>query len=207
MAGLKSFFLTGANAKIKLNDVTLAFATDISYSIDVKHVAPKVCGQYEANTLEPLAYEVTGSFSIIRYIKDLKNVRVNEGAAVPYGVNDSGNGLGSWIKKTGGIFGSEVIGDIKKIGGNNGRADANMDPSTFHNGRFFDIEIFQKLNPTASGTVETCKVAKLRDCRITRSDFTLRKNAPAIQKFNFRALYVDEDSFRALASGNNQGNA
>jgi hypothetical protein len=47
-------------------------------------------------------------------------------------------------------------------------------------------------------------LAKIRNCRITQADFSISKKGLAIQRFNFVALYVDEDSFTADASGQGQ---
>ena len=35
MAGIRPTFITGANAKVRVNDKTLAFCTDLSYSVQV----------------------------------------------------------------------------------------------------------------------------------------------------------------------------
>ena len=88
---MKPFFLTGANAKIKVNGVTLAYCSALSYSVIVNHATPKVLGMYEASSLEPLGYEVTGSFTVIRYIAD-----ATELAGRPAGASDKGNGIGTW---------------------------------------------------------------------------------------------------------------
>jgi len=186
MAGLAPFFLTGANAKIRVNDNTLAFCTDLSYAISVNHVAPKVLGVYEATSIEPLSYMVSGSFSIIKYAAELKEAQPGKS---PDGVSNSGNGLGAWGPDN----------PLKSVGfGNDGRAHQNLDPSKLQTGTFFDIEVWQKTN------VGNCLIAKLRDCRITQAEFSLNKKSPGIQRFNFQAIYADEDTFRAGISGTGQ---
>ena len=94
MAGIRPQFITGANAKIKLNGKTLAFCTDLSYSIQILTQTPKVLGMYEGSSVEPLGYNVTGSFTVIRYAKD---VRAATGGKAPQGMaqNDAGNGVGN----------------------------------------------------------------------------------------------------------------
>jgi hypothetical protein len=47
-------------------------------------------------------------------------------------------------------------------------------------------------------------VAKIRDARITASDFQIDKKSTAMQRFSFTALYADEDSFIADFSGDGQ---
>lgn len=194
MAGLAPFFLTGANAKVVLNGKTLAFCTDLSYSVQVNTVTPKVLGMYEGSSVEPLGYQVTGSFSIIRYMKDIEGGR----AVVPNGVtpNDAGNGVGNW----GSAWGSGIGSFLANAGvGNDGRANEALDPSKFDHGVTFDIQVYQK-SPDGSQH----GVVNIRNVRVTQADFSISKKTPAMQRFNFVALYADEDSFVANFSGRGQ---
>jgi hypothetical protein len=204
---VKPIFITGANAKIKLNGMTVAFATDISYTVEVAHATPQLLGMYEAANVEPLSYRVSGTLTIIRYAKNMKNFLDPN---TPKGVSDTGNGIGAY--GPGGF-------NIKTVLGNDGKANQSLDPKEFDNAVKFDIEIYQKavnnvktnkknvltsmvsdfFTPGASSEMQA--VARLRDCRLVRTDFTLSKRSPAIQKFAFKAIYLDEDSFRADASG------
>jgi hypothetical protein len=231
MAGQTPFFLTGANAKIKLNGKTLAFCTDLSYSIQIITQTPKTLGSYEGTSVEPLGYSISGSFSVIRYIKDAKKVS----GTSPKGIasNDAGNGVGNW----GGVWGGTAGDILARNGvGNDGRANEALDPSKFANGTTFDIQVYQKIRATPAGGTSPEKVvqsvtgvlrggtgsltgsgggleggnmdyigvANIRNCRITQADFSISKRGPAIQRFNFVALYVDEDSFVADFSGKGQ---
>lgn len=193
MSGVKPFFITGANAKVKVNDKTLAFCTDLSYSVSILTQTPKILGMYEGSSVEPLGYTVSGSFTIIRYAKDAKS---NVGAA-PNGAagNDAGNGVGNWGSAWGGGLGSFFA---RNGVGNDGRANEALDPSKFANSVTFDIQVYQK---TQSGEIG---VANIRNVRITQADFSLTKKGAAQQRFNFVALYVDEDSFVADFSGQGQ---
>lgn len=233
MSGVRPFFITGANAKIRLNGKTLAFCTDLSYSVEILHQTPKVLGMYEGSSVEPLGYTVTGSFTVIRYAKDIS-------AAVkgkkPQGIaeNDAGNGVGNWGSAWGGL-GSSLL-DAAGVG-NGGKANEALNPSKFAGGTTFDIQIYQKIDTRGGGSVASAGkidnilggvstilqggtnsnggggsgpnidfvgVANIRSCRITRADFNISKKSPAIQRFTFTALYVDEDSFAADFSGSGQ---
>lgn len=232
MAGIKPFFTTGANAKIKLNGKTLAFCTDLSYSVSVLTQTPKVLGMYEGSSVEPLGYTVSGSFTVIRYVKDIGSAT---GGKKPNGIaeNDAGNGVGNW----GSVWGGKLGDFLNRNGvGNDGRANEALDPSKFANGTTFDIQVYQKVD-TRSGkisgpdgltetlgsiagilqggtnsnggggsgpNIDFVGVANIRNCRITQADFQLTKKGAAIQKFTFTALYVDEDSFVADFSGQGQ---
>jgi hypothetical protein len=192
MSGIRPFFITGANAKIKLNDKTLAFCTDLSYSIAVATQTPKILGMYEGSSVEPLGYTVSGSFTIIRYAKDA----ASSVGQKPYGAadNDAGNGVGN--------FGSAWAPSgnfLQRTGlGNSGRANEAFDPSRLDTATTFDIQVYQK---TQSGDIG---VANIRNARLVQSDFTLSKKGVAMQRFSFVALYADEDSYVADLSGKGQ---
>lgn len=192
MAGMKPFFLTGANAKIKVNNQTLAYCSNVSYSVQVNHATPRVLGMYEPTGVEPLSYLVTGTFTVVRYIADVKG---NVGGTVPHGVDEGGNGIGN--------MGPDGLGKRLAEGFNlsatDGRTYDNLNPGKLDKATGFTIELFQKLS---GGRVQS--VAQIREARITRADFQLTKGAPATQTFQFTALYADEDSFLADFSGRGQ---
>ncbi len=212
MAGIRPFFLTGANAKIKVNNVTLAFCTDMSYTITVNHATPQVLGMYEASSVEPLSYRVTGSFTIIKYTADATS---DVTGADPAGVSPRGNGLGAWTKEANDVKQFFKGFDIKN--GPDARADQGLNPKELPKAAGFTIEVFQKLESgtrpvaeqnfldkitlQARSEVDSIPVAKIRNCRITEAGFALNKKNVAVQTFKFSALYVDEDTFRADFSG------
>ncbi len=229
MANKKPFFLTGANAKIKLNGKTVAFATDISYSIQVQHVSPRVLGRFEVEDHQPVTYDVSGSFSIIRYTKGAAGVLGNSS---PVNASGAGNGIGSFgAAGIGGAIGN-AIGLPNSSGQIDGRADEAFVPARMMQSRTFDIEIFQKI-PGASqdvtlgsiaenffnnplGTIVAaaknpnnpllvqngvCQIALLENCRLTSSQFTLSNKNVARQTFNFVCKYAHEDGFVARKSG------
>jgi len=190
MAGMKPFFLTGANAKIRINNRTLAYVTNLGYSVKITHASPTVLGMYEPSSIEPLGYAVSGQFTVVRYVADIKD---DVGGASPNGVSDRGNGIGGWGPE--GTLEKFAAGfDIKK--GIDGRAYDNMDPSRLQKATGFEIEIYQKFGNNGQRSV-----ANVRGARITQADFNIGSNSAASQTYNFTALYVDEDSFRADFSG------
>jgi len=191
MAGKVPFFLTGANAKIKVNGVTLAFASNLSYQVDVPHFAPKVLGVYEGDSLEALGYSIRGQFSVIRYIEGLQR-----NGDTPIGAETTGNGLGNWTKYRGGLGGlaANTIG----LPGDS-KAHQNLDPSRFSDGMAFDIEVYQKM-PNG----ETSGAFRLRGVRITGVSGSLSKKEAYGQVFSFQAQYFDDDSLIADPSGQGQ---
>ena len=190
MANLAPFFVTGASCKIKVNGVTLAYATNFSYSVSIPHARPKNLGSYESNSLEPLSYDVSGSFDVVRYVDGLKQKMEKLGYSVPDGVSNLGNGLGGWSP----FAGRNV--SIKNISASDGRANESLDPSRLSDAITFDIEIYQKL-PDGSVT----GIARVRSARITGMGSSITKRGTMVQSFQFAALYLDEDSFIADSSG------
>jgi len=200
MPGIPPFFLSGGNAKIKVNGVVLAFCTDFSYSIRVAHQQTHVLGLFEPSSVEPLSYKVSGSFTVIRYMNSVKGELENANYKTPNTTSDNGNGIGAWSPNNA----SDATSTLQRIGtiGNDGRANEAFDPSKMQNGTFFDIEVYQKM-PVGSST-EVKGVANIRNCRISSADFGIAKKSVAMQKFTFEAIYVDEDSFIADFSGQGQ---
>lgn len=196
MSGTRPFFVTGANAKLKLNGKTIAYCTDFSCTVQVLHQTPHVLGMYEGVSVEPLSYNVQGGFSIIRYVH---NAAQNIGGTPPNGVasNDAGNGVGNW----GSAWGGGALGSVASIAGADGRANEALDPSTYSQGTTFDIEIYQH-----SPTGDPLGVLKVRQVRISRADFNIAKKSPGMDKFEFVALYVDGDAYQARPSGTGQQN-
>jgi hypothetical protein len=195
MAGQIPFFITGASAKIRINGITLAFCTDVAYSIRVKHTSQHVLGMFEPQSQDPQSYDITGSFTIIRYTKKLKEFLEKNGAKVPNSVSNKGNGAGSWGPDSGTL--NKIAASL---GGNSfggkARVDQSFDPSKLHVPNGFDMEILQKSINGESGVL-----ARIRNCRLTGTDFRMTKRGLAVQTFTFQATYVDEDTFSAGTSG------
>lgn len=113
MAGISPHFFTGAMAKISLtrpdnSTVVLAYASDVSYNVDVITIPIDTLGRFEPASIEPVAYGVSGSFSVVRYTEAAK-------AANAPDVADNGNtsaqiGLDSHTNP--GIFASTKTFDI-----------------------------------------------------------------------------------------------
>ena len=219
MAATTPFFLTGAAAKILLNNKTVAFATDISYRISVKHAAPRVLGRYEVEVIEPLSYDVTGSFTIIRYSRGLKPFLKETNT--PHDANNDGNGIGSFGSGSFGATLGSALGLPTADGQFDGKANESFIPARMFQSKMFDIEIRQKV---AAGSTKTQQqnfqdtillnalggtsvsdnettVVLLRNCRIEEADFKMTKRGAATQTFSFKARYADDDTYIAAKSG------
>jgi hypothetical protein len=193
---MKPFFLTGANARIKLNGATLAFATDISYAISVQHASPRVLGRFEVEVHQPLTYDVVGSFTIIKYTKDADSFLNGD---TPNNVNNLGSGAGSFFNHSGLAKMASVVGLPGSNGSVDRRAQQNFIPSRLYQSAMFDIEIYQKVDNGQK--LDYKLVAFLQDCRLTDSEFSMSKKTEAKQRFSFICRYAHEDTFIARKSG------
>jgi hypothetical protein len=196
MAGTQPTFVTGATAKIRLNGKTLAYCHDFSCSVQILTKTPKVLGKYEGDSVEPLGYMVSGSFTIIRYVKGVADLLAGK-AAGGLAENDAGNGVGNWGAMWGGN-GAQAILARNGIG-NDGRANEALDPSKFAAGTTFDIQVYQK-GVDNTGAQQLLGVWNIRNSRITQADFQLQKKSLGTERYNFVALYADGDAFVADSS-------
>jgi hypothetical protein len=211
----KPFFLTGANARIILNNRSVAYATDISYSVTVRHASPRVLGKFEVEVVQPLSYEVEGTLTIIKYAKGMKD---HVGDA-PNAANQAGNGLGAFDSDNGAI--ASALG-LPSGGKFDGGTSENFNPQRMFQSKMFDIEIRQAIPPGGNTSVlqasldflndalfpdglnasnDTNILVRLRDCRFTALDFKLSKKGLPMQTMQFKARYADDDTYVAQKSG------
>lgn len=209
MSNIQAFFPTGARCKIKVNGVTLAYATDLEYRVSVPHNEFNILGSYEADAIEPTGYHVTGSFTVIRYIEgETKRIKS------PSGASEYGNGIGSFSPNL--STGASIAANSVGLPGD-GRANQSLDPSKLQEATGFDIEIYMKISPekmkiidvlnpisfseTALGLVDKFSdysgIARIRGARIIGASATLTKRGLLMQRFEFIGQFLDEDSFIA----------
>jgi hypothetical protein len=167
MSGQVPSFITGANAKIKLGSMTMAYAQDVSYAVEVSTIPVETIGRYEVVTNEPVAYYVSGSLSVIRYTSNAAAIAGLPGASS----NTTGNSINTWEDQTT----SATVG-------------WQFDPAQMLASKTFDLDIFSKLN--ASGNE---LVVKIRDCRFTRKTGAVTKRGLIVDQFSFSAVLMDHD--------------
>jgi hypothetical protein len=182
MAGKKTSLITGSNAKIRVNGVTMAYATDISYTMDVATVPVETMGRYEVLANEPIATMVGGNFTVVRYTKAAKVGGISGAAA-------NGNGVGNW----------KGSGSPEPDG-----MHTHFDPAKILTAHTVDIEVFQKKqnDPTGDGEAQgVYLVKKIRDARLTRMAGSVNKRGILQESFSFVAELADDDSFTSGPSG------
>ena len=175
MAGIKPSFITGANAKIKAGDITIAYAQDVAYNTTVTTIPIETMGRYEVVTNEPVAYFVDGTLSVIRY------TNVAAGLA---GTAAQGNGVGNWKFAT-------------PAGSDGGQ---HFNPAALLASQTWDLEIFQKSDDGSGGILST-RTVKVKDCRFTRKGGSITKRGVLVEQFAFNAILADDDSLIAANSG------
>jgi len=182
MAGLKPSFVTGANAKIKLNDITMAYAQDVSYNVTVTTIPIETMGRYEVVSNEPVAYFVDGTLSIIRY---------TAAASAMAGAAKAGNGIGNWVFKS---PTAAVASDM-------------MNPGNMLGSQTFDLNVYQKVEAdsgqanTAGAITDTQVIVTLTDCRLTRKGGNINKRGVLVEQFSFNAILQSDDTYTAAGSG------
>ena len=179
MAGMKPAFITGANAKIKIGGITLAYAQDVSYNVTTTTIPIETMGRYEVVSNEPVAYFVDGTLSVIRYTAEASDMA---------GAAQSGNGIGNWNFTT----------------PNGTTASDHLNPGQLLASKTFDLEIYQKTASAAGATPATTTLApavKLTDCRFVRKGGAINKRGVLVEQFAFNAILQDDDSFTASGSG------
>jgi hypothetical protein len=177
MAGKTTSLITGSNAKIKINGVTLAYAVDVQYDISVATIPVEVMGKYEVLANEPIATSVAGSFTVVRYTKAAFDGQIS-------GAAKDGNGVGNWK-------GTDEPNGIK----------THFNPGDILTSKTVDIELFRKSqnDPTSAVGAELFK--KIRDARITRMGGSVNKRGILMETFQFVAELLEDDSFAATPSG------
>lgn len=179
--GNPPIFLTGAYAVVYIAGKKLAFCRGISVRIDVPHSNSKVLGMYESADIQPQAYNISGSFSVYRYIAEIGDFKNY------FKMTNDGNGVGTF-------------GDDNFIF--YGRACDNFNPALLMYSTTFDISVFQVGREKEEKlTTRLVPAFILRQCRLVSSDISIFKREIATQTFSFIANYIDEDSFISTPSG------
>ncbi|CAB5221525.1 hypothetical protein UFOVP244_186 [uncultured Caudovirales phage] len=61
-------FFNGANLKIKVNGIDMAYATGISFQHNMATTGVQVLGAMTSQGIEPLSYSANGSFSVMSFV-------------------------------------------------------------------------------------------------------------------------------------------
>ena len=177
MAGKKAGFVTGANAKIMIDNTTIAYATNVGYDISVQTVPIEGIGRYEVWSNEPVSYSCSGSLSVIRYTKRASASGISK-------VDQDGN-------------------TVEQVAtGDSGNMAQHMDPSSLLLSETFDLKIFEKTSDAAT----EYRVVEIKDCRLTRRSGNLDKRGVLMDQYTFVGILAgdagaDDTGLSASESG------
>jgi len=186
MAGKKTSLITGSNAKVKINGVTMAYATDVNFDLNVQTVPVEVMGRYEVLSNEPVANYVNGSFSVVRYTSVAKPNNISGAAA-------NGNGIGRWGNRAG--------GEGAAIAGKNGGMSTHVNPGDMLTSTTVDLEIYQKFVNDPNDPAGQTRFKRIKDCRVTRQGGSVNKRGILMETYQFVGEMMDDDSYESKSSG------
>lgn len=179
MAGVKPTFVTGARCKVKVDGKTVAFATNLNYSVEVQHIPVEVLGAYEVIANEPVAYRVSGSFTVVRYTKGPNATAAASDPTTTPGANSPF------------AMGAGAAG-----------AKAAFNPANLLLSETFDVEVFDRRdgNPANDGV----SFSKVRDARMTGRSGGINARGLLEEQINFVGILHDDDIASVARSGANQ---
>jgi hypothetical protein len=193
MANQVPTFITGANAKITVDGITFAYASDVSYQVSVDTIPIETMGRYEAVTNEPVNYTVTGDLSVVRYTSLANNTAETH--------SSKGNGLGN-------------------VTGTSGENQSfQFDPGNMLTSSSWDLVVYQKYatgagltgtSAIAGGTTDAAAIAtgvsqlgviRISDCRFNRKAAGINKRGILVDRLSFVGILASDESFAASPSG------
>jgi hypothetical protein len=177
MAGIKSTFVVGARAKVKIDSKTLAFATNVNYTVDVAHIPVEVLGAYEVVAYEPVGYRVNGTLTIVRYTANGNTTRTD-------GANADGNS----------VF---KMGDSA----NAARAPAAFNPGNLILSETFEIEVYDRRDGTKANDGQ--KFVTIHDARFERRSGGLNAKGLLEEQYSFNGILMHDDAATVSKSGPN----
>jgi len=175
MAGIKSTFVVGARAKVKIDGKTLAFATNVNYTVDVAHIPVEVLGSYEVIAYEPVGYRVNGTMTVVRYTANGNTTRVDEAT------ND-----GNSVFKMG-------------TAANAARAPAAFNPGNLLLSETFEVEVYDRRDGIKSNDGQ--KFVTIQDARFERRSGGLNAKGLLEEQYSFNGILMHDDAATVSKSG------
>lgn len=179
--GMKPTFVVGARAKIRIDGKTVAFATNVNYTVDVAHVPVEVLGSYEVVAYEPVGYRVNGTLTVVRYTQG-----GNQTSAAGTSASDAQSGNGAFT------MGTSTAG-----------AQAAFNPGNLLLSETFDIIAYDRRDGDPAHVGQ--QFAKIRDARFERRSGGLNAKGLLEEQYSFNGLLMDDDAASVTPSGPNAG--
>lgn len=186
MAGKTTGFITGAHAKLQLDTgdgkpLTVAYVNDLSYAIDTVTAPVESFGRYEVHANEPIAYGISGSFSVLRWTKGALEAAKTDKNGVELPVNPGAPG------------GIAALG----TGMHN-----HLNPQMMLLASTFDLTV--SIKKAVAGSPEDVAFFKLVDCKITGRRASLNKRGVLIDQYSFVGILATDidGGIQVATSGN-----
>jgi len=173
---IKPTFVVGARAKVKIDTKTLAFATNVNYTVDVAHVPVEVLGSYEVVAYEPVGYRVNGTMTVVRYTANGNQV------SAPSTTTGDGN-------------------SVFKMGVSAAGAPAAFNPGNLLLSETFDIEIYDRRDGTAANDGQ--KFVTISNARFERRSGGLNAKGLLEEQYSFNGIMMSDDAATVSQSGPN----
>lgn len=181
----KPTFVVGARAKIKVDGATIAFATNVNYTVDVTHVPVECLGAYEVIAYEPVGYRVSGTLTVVRYTANGNQVSAN-GTTDGKG-NSPFNNFGT---TTGVVVGAAGV-------------PAAFNPANLLLSSTFDIEVYDRRDGQADQHGQ--RFIKVGDARFERRSGGINAKGLLEEQFSFNGILFSDDAATVVQSGPNAG--
>lgn len=178
MAGQTPTFVVGARAKIQIDSKTLAFASNVNYTVDVAHLPVDVLGAYETIAYEPVGYKVSGTLTVVRY-----TANANKGSAPGTGDGKDGN-------------------SVFKMGTSAAGAPAAFNPGNLLLSQTFAVVVYDRRDgDPAKGAAQ--QFVTINDARFERRTGGVNAKGLLEEQYSFNGILLSDDAATVTASGPN----
>jgi len=183
MANLIPSFANGSALKITVDDITIAYATNLSFSDDVTHAGVGGVGSYSYDALEPVQYAARGGFSVTHYSKAAMTAIAG------------GNDLSAASNAPARSSGNNSVngGD-----GNSFLVANSFNPVALLASRTFDIQVWQTGTPSidANGKIivgSEVIIFTCKDCRLTSYGLSFTPGTLVAEQIGFICIQVVDE--------------
>lgn len=189
MAGKISSFLSSAKLAIRLGEITLAYATNLSFS-DRMAVAPVGgIGSFNPDALEPLQYSASGNMTITLYTGEAFNA-----------LNAIGNGSATHRSA---LIPKRAQNHVEKTStdkirsGNSLLSRNSFSPLHLLISRTFDIDVYERkglgnFDPNGGSADNMVNTYHLEDCRLTTYSLTFTPGSLIQENIGFICLSITD---------------
>jgi len=181
MANLIPSFANGSALKITVDDITIAYATNLSFSDDVTHAGVGGVGSYSYDALEPVQYAARGGFSVTHYSKAAMTAIA--------GGNDLSAASNAPTRSSGN-------NSVNGGDGNSFLVANSFNPINLLTSRTFDIQVLQGDANEVTGKRETLKdkvVFTCKDCRLTSYGLSFTPGTLVAEQIGFICIQVVDE--------------